>query len=255
MSRPGFRRYARSLETDWSVTRGSYRMEALAVFTTSMHEQKALHHKATQLLHGASASASALQTPRAPPPPPLPSGPPPPPPPPPPPSSSSAAAGAPQNAGSPASLSASTGSSHPTSPAPNAPPALRNGSHPPPPPPLLAASNKATEDALRGFVKASPDLFRFQRLYDAACSTLSPFLLSTFYPRTWSLSTTAPSGSNGQVVLAAFVLPNKPWRFAWPAELGRGTLGHQIAWARALVEEWAEAEGLEYEIGNVGEGM
>lgn len=102
-------------------------------------------------------------------------------------------------------------------------------------------------------MKASPELFRFQRLYDTSCSTLSPSLLATFYPRTWHLSTHAASPDTLQP--ATFVLPNKPWKFAWPAELGRGTLGHQIAWARALVEEWAEAEGLDYTIDNVGEQL
>ncbi|GAA6020603.1 hypothetical protein JCM8202_006318 [Rhodotorula sphaerocarpa] len=232
-----------------------YRVEAIAVYTTAMHEQKALHHKASQLLH-ASPVLGPSKTPRAPPPPPLPSGPPPPPPPP-------AGAGkgdrgssvAPNGAaGSPVSLGASTGSSYTGSPA--APPPHQQPPPPPPAVPVPPVSSKGAEDALRAFVKASPELFRFQRLYDSSCSTLSPALMAEYYPRTWRLCTFPPEEGKAQrPSVAAFVVPDKPWSFAWPCELGRGTLGHQIAWGRALLEEWAEAEGIGYEVENVGVGV
>lgn len=118
--------------------------------------------------------------------------------------------------------------------------------HPP------APSSKAYDDFLRSFLRASPDLFRCHRLYDDSCALLSPALLSSSFPRVWDLCT-SPAGPGTTTSVAAFVLPNRPWCFAWPAELGRGTLGHQVAWARAVLEEWCEKEDVGYRPENVGE--
>ncbi|GAA6056737.1 hypothetical protein JCM3770_005872 [Rhodotorula araucariae] len=204
------------------------RMEAIAVYTTCMHEQKMLNYTGAQLSKPHPTAGSAPRPPG--PPPPLPPGPPPPPPPPPPDAS----------AGSPSSVTTD-------SPAATASPAPAIAALP------LAAggSTKAYDDFLRSFLRASPDLFRHQRLYDDSCALLSPALLATSFPRTWALCTTPAA----QAPIGAFVLPARPWRFAWPAELGRGTLGHQVAWARALLEEWSEGEGLGYMPEDVGEGV
>ncbi|GEM10523.1 hypothetical protein Rt10032_c11g4540 [Rhodotorula toruloides] len=219
------------------------RMEAIAVFTTSMHEQKALNFKGTQLAHHRphnpsvpSSSSSAALPPRPP-------GPPPPPPPMPP----------DQSTASPASTAATESPAAPTSPS-NASGAT---SHPPAPTSATLSSTKPYEDFLRSFLRASPELFRFQRLYDESCTILSPAFLSASFPETWVLCTLDP-GDSPTSHPSTFTLPNRPWRFAWPAELGRGTnawVAHQVAWARKLVEEWAQREGLGYVPENVGEGV
>ncbi|GAA6031589.1 hypothetical protein JCM8097_006537 [Rhodosporidiobolus ruineniae] len=207
------------------------RMEAIAVYTLSMHEQKALNYKGTQLSHALSSSSSASNGSSS-------SRAPPPPPPPPPdhlasPSSvttDSPAAGSPSAApmAAAASLSSSSSSSLPPS--------------------------QAYSDFLRSFLRASPDLFRCQRLYDDSCALLSPSHLSTAFPRTWAAAAQPVNFDHPDV--HEFVVPaGRPWRFAWPAELGRGTMGHQVAFARAVLEEWAEREGLGYEAARVGEGV
>ncbi|BGP72380.1 hypothetical protein NBRC10513v2_005776 [Rhodotorula toruloides] len=220
------------------------RMEAIAVFTTSMHEQKALNFRGTQLSHHRPSTSSAPSSSSVTTLPPRPPGPPPPPPPLPPPD---------QSAASPASTAATD------SPAATASPSNASGatSHPPPPSSATLSSTKPYEDFLRSFLRASPELFRFQRLYDDSCTILSPAFFSTSFPETWVLCTLDP-GDSPTSHPSAFTLPNRPWRFAWPAELGRGTnawVAHQVAWARKLVEEWAEREGLGYVPENVGEGV
>ncbi|GAA5889378.1 hypothetical protein JCM6882_000726 [Rhodosporidiobolus microsporus] len=202
------------------------RMEAIAVYTLSMHEQKALNYKGTQLSHSTASSSSSSSasgsSSRAPPPPP-----------PPPPAETTA---------SPSSIS--TGSPSANSPASH-PPAANSSSTGPP--------SQAYTDFLRSFLRASPELFRCQRLYDDSCTTLSPSVLSTAFPRTWASCVSPVTFDHPDV--GEFVLPCRPWRFAWPAELGRGTMGHQIAFARAVLEEWSEREGLGYEAAKVGEGV
>ncbi|GAA5936105.1 hypothetical protein JCM1841_007055 [Sporobolomyces salmonicolor] len=206
------------------------RMEAIALYTLSMHEQKALFYKGTQLSQASShAPSTGSSSQRAgPPPPPLPPGPPPPPPPPRPPAPS---------ADSPVST---TGSPLPAaSPSSTAP-----------------YNQKAHDDFLRGFLRASPDLFRFQRLYDDSCVALSPSFLARSCPRTWAECAAA----SAEVDAGALVLPNpREGGLSWPLELGRGaaTTGtaHAVKWARALLEEWAEREGLGYDVARVGEGV
>ncbi|BGP42076.1 hypothetical protein JCM10450v2_006162 [Rhodotorula kratochvilovae] len=207
------------------------RMEAIAVYTTSMHEQKALNYTGSQLAKPA-VSTSAPPRPPGPPPPPPPG--PPPPPPPPPPLDASAASPSSATTDSPAATAS-------PAPAHSALPGSNGGS----------SNSKSYDDFLRSFLRASPDLFRHQRLYDDSCALLSPAVLAASFPRTWALCTDPVA----QAPLGAFVLPSRPWRFAWPAELGRGTLGHQVAWARALLEEWSEGEGLGYVPEDVGEGV
>ncbi|BGP10175.1 hypothetical protein JCM10049v2_006058 [Rhodotorula toruloides] len=220
------------------------RMEAIAVFTTSMHEQKALNFRGTQLSYHRPSASSAPSSSSAATLPPRPPGPPPPPPPLPPPDHSAA---------SPASTAATD------SPVTTASPSTASGatSHPPPPSSAALSGTKPYEDFLRSFLRASPELFRFQRLYDDSCTILSPAFLSASFPETWVLCTLDP-GDSPSSHPSAFILPNRPCRFAWPAELGRGTnawVAHQVAWARKLVEEWAEREGLGYVPENVGEGV
>ncbi|GAA5859510.1 hypothetical protein JCM8547_006856 [Rhodosporidiobolus lusitaniae] len=223
----GFVRKAAEKETGVSAIIGlCTRMEAIAVYTLSMHEQKALHHKGTQL--------SKVTTPASPVPgsAPRPPGPPPPPPPPPPADSPSSA-----TTDSPAAASPST--------------------HPPAPPHSSSTSSgppsQAYSDFLRSFLRASPELFRCQRLYDDSCALLSPSLLSTAFPRTWAVCVQPVNFDHPDV--GEFVLPCRPWRFAWPAELGRGTAGHQVAFARMVLEELSEREGLGWQAASVGEGV
>ncbi|GAA5945100.1 hypothetical protein JCM3775_000910 [Rhodotorula graminis] len=221
------------------------RMEAIAVYTTSMHEQKALNFTGTQLTKAHSSSTATASARPPPPPPPAPGRPPPPPgPPPPPPPPAAPPADAP--AASPSSGATESPAAVP-SPAP-ASAALASTSSSSSSTP---ASTKAYDDFLRSFLRASPDLFRHQRLYDDSCALLSPAVLSTSFPRTWALC----SRPEEQTSLTSFVVPARPWRFAWPAELGRGTLGHQVAWARAILEEWSENEGLVYVPEDVGAGV
>ena len=218
-------------------------MEAIAVYTTSMHEQKALNFAGTQLTKAHSSSSAAPSARPPPPPPPAPGRPPPPPGPPPPPAPPPAPpADAP--AASPSSGTTESPAAVP-SPAP-AHAALSSSSSS-----SSSTSTKAYDDFLRSFLRASPDLFRHQRLYDDSCALLSPSVLAASFPRTWALCTRP----DAQTSLTSFVVPARPWRFSWPAELGRGTLGHQVAWARAILEEWSENEGLGYVPEDVGAGV
>ncbi|GAA5870122.1 hypothetical protein JCM1840_003590 [Sporobolomyces johnsonii] len=211
------------------------RMEAIALYTLSMHEQKALFYKGTQLSqassHAASTSSSSSSQRAGPLPPPPPPGPPPPPPPPPP---------------------APSGDS-PVSTTDSPLPAASPSSSTPP------YNQKAHDDFLRAFLRASPDLFRFQRLYDDSCLALSPSFLARTCPRTWAECTSADVEGDAQA--ARMVLPNPRGEggFCWPLELGRGagTTGtaHAVRWARRLLDEWAEREGLGYEVEQVGEGI
>ncbi|BGP18514.1 hypothetical protein JCM10213_002971 [Rhodosporidiobolus nylandii] len=222
----GFVKKAAEREGGASVVIGlCARMESIAVYTLSMHEQKALNYKGTQLSHTSSSSSSGGGSTGSS----RPSAPPPPPPPP------------PEHVASPSSIAAD----FPAAGSPSAQAALPSSTP--------GADPKAYSDFLRSFLRASPDLFRFQRLYDDSCTTLCPAKLSTAFPRTWSECVKPVTFDHPDV--GEFVLPCKPWRFAYPAELGRGTAGHQVAFARCILEEWSEREGLGFEAAEVGKGI
>ncbi|GAA6063099.1 hypothetical protein JCM10212_003297 [Sporobolomyces blumeae] len=192
------------------------RMEAIAVYTLSMHEQKGLFFKATQLSHFQSQStkpaapslthakpSAPVNGARPPPPPPPPAGGRPPPPPPPAPPALPAPPPPPAPPPAPPSDSRSpSGQASALSPASTAQPSPSPSAHPslplpPPPPPAPSgtvsapsgsstASTKSYEDFLRQFLRASPDLFKFQKLYDESCQVLSdPSFLQAEYPESW----------------------------------------------------------------------
>ncbi|GAA6015028.1 hypothetical protein JCM10207_008709 [Rhodosporidiobolus poonsookiae] len=199
------------------------RMEAVAVYTLSMHEQKALNYKGMHLSQTLSSSTPSSGSSARP-------GPPPP----------------PLHPGDHIPSPSSNTTDSPAAASPSAhPPASSTPSSGPDP--------KAYSDFLKSFLRASPDLFRCQRLYDDSCASLGPSVLSTAFPRTWAACVAPVTFDHPDV--GSFVLPCKPWRFAWPAELGRGTMGHQVAFCRMVLEEWSEREGLGWEAPSVGEGI
>ncbi|GAA5969648.1 hypothetical protein JCM11641_008192 [Rhodosporidiobolus odoratus] len=235
----GFVRKAAEREGGASVIIGlCMRMEAVAVHTLAMHEQKALNFRGTQLSHTTSTSSSVLTTSstsgssrQAPPPPP-------------PPAAEHTASPSSISTGSPAATSPSAAPSFLTSTTPSTSTSTASTS---------GTDSKAYQDFLRSFLRASPDLFRFQRLYSDSFSMLSPALLSTAFPRTWASCVQPVTFDHPDVT--EFVLPCKPWRFAYPADLGRGVVGHQVAFCRMVLEEWSEREGLGWEAARLGEGF
>lgn len=126
----------------------SLRMEALAVYTLSMHDQKGLNFKGVQLNQSV-------------------------PPPPPPPASSVD----PRSTRPPpqASQSPDTGTSGPS------PPSITTTTVVPP------STSQAALDLIKLFTKSGPDLFRVSRLWEESSTILSPYFLSTDLPLTWQL--------------------------------------------------------------------
>ncbi|KAM0790799.1 hypothetical protein ACM66B_004646 [Microbotryomycetes sp. NB124-2] len=227
------------------------RIEALAVFALTMHEQKLLHHQGVKLLSSSSSSSNARS--RDPPPPRLP-----PPPPPPLPLSASAASPAASNDGS-AGTSAhsptdgnSAASAHP---GPSLPPPP-----PPPPHPSSASTVPSSTDLIKQFTRSGSELFRVQRLWEDSCTYLdSKSLVDKLGQPFWSVCVEM----NVRIDPKEFCLPVKQqvdtaqeegevrgrvegsWLFAWPIEVNRPmSVPHTVAFGRAVLEEWCKTEGV-----------
>lgn len=111
------------------------------------------------------------------------------------------------------------------------------------PPNLIVPPASITHDLLKAYTKASHEIFRYQRLWDESAVALSPSVLSASFPLTWRLCVE----TNLDVDAASFVPPVKPWKFAWPVDLQQTlAIPHTVGFARALLEEFALKEGLEY---------
>ncbi|GAA5941594.1 uncharacterized protein JCM15063_001630 [Sporobolomyces koalae] len=230
------------------------RMEAIAVYTLSMHEQKALFYKATQLSHQTPGPPSSVPLP-----PPASSIRPPPPPPPP------SAPSAPPEPRPPRTA--------PPPPPPPPPPRTTTSTSPPAPPvdpPRLATTSitkgksgpTGYDDFLKQFLRASPDLFRFQKLYDESCTVLEPHLEELHRA---SLPPPAPPGSGSNPVTSIEprvfqMLPNisdsGQEEQALVVELARGTgtlmIPSQVKQARTWLDRWCRVRGLDFEICQVG---
>lgn len=189
-------------------------MESITVYTISMHEQKALFYKATHLSQSQSSTTTSSSSIRP--------GPPPPPPP-------------------PASISLNTAIS---------PPPSSHQLSPPAPAPALSRPTTQTvstknpeSEFLKQFLRASPDLFRFQKLYDESFVHLfSPTPSSSSQD---FLLPNPTSGDGGEVV-----------------ELARGERGgggtmviSQVRNARMKLLEWCKEKKVDYEFVKVGEGI
>ena len=112
-------------------------------------------------------------------------------------------------------------------------------------PPSLhpATSPTPSSDVLKSFSKSGSELFRFNRLWEEAALLLSPAVLVREAPKTWRLCVETNVG----VEAADWGIPAKPWRFAWPVDLQRTQgLVQEIGFARAVLEEVAEREGLAF---------
>ncbi|GAA5965643.1 hypothetical protein JCM3765_000911 [Sporobolomyces pararoseus] len=276
------------------------RMEAIAIYTLSMHEQKALFYKATQLSssssqHSSSSSYKSVLPSAAPP-----SRPPPPPPPPAPatangngnggdqqPSPASSSSNS-MNALSPSHPSPSTSAPLPPGPPPPPPPpppavpstSASNSNQPPVPPPSDSSSkttsnsnsNLQEKEFLKQFLKASPDLFRFQKLYDESCSLLllTPTSTSNIMVSYESselvlpnpIITTTTNSSEG-ISIEEGELSNGKGKgevIVLPIELARGTgspistlmIPSQVGYCRELLKNWIENLGLDYQFVKIG---
>lgn len=287
-------------------------MEAIAIYTLSMHEQKALFYKATQLSSSNTSSSSTSSSSSKPsstnaPPPPLPPNRPPPPPPPPLQASSNNERDQPSPASSSSnSISAASPSSNstplppglPRPPPPPPPPAPApasnsNNSNPnqPPPPSSSTASSSSTtttsttnkplppqtttksatsEDFLKQFLKASPELFRFQKLYDESCSLLSNYtnsqrIIPCDNNRTTELvlpnPTTSSTEEEGELSIEGTGGGSIGVMIILPIELARGTgspisslmIPSQVGYCRRVLKDWiVDQLGLDYEFVKIG---
>ncbi|GAA5906875.1 uncharacterized protein JCM6883_005715 [Sporobolomyces salmoneus] len=257
------------------------RMEAIAIYTLSMHEQKALFYKATQISQSSASTTASSSRP-------LPPRPPPPPAPAPSTSTTTNDHSSPASSSSNSITAASPASqslplSHP-SPSSSAP--LPPGPPPPPPPapapssssnslgprdtPSTSSHSKGNPSEIDGFLKqflrASPELFRFQKLYDESCvlllashSSSSPTSYSTselILPNPSSSSSSG--GEEGEL--------NSDEAGATieaPIELARGTgsvlaglmVPSQVRWGRGLLEKWTREKGLDFEFCRIGQAI
>lgn len=116
-------------------------------------------------------------------------------------------------------------------------------------------------DLVKRFTAGSSALFHIHRLLADSSSILSPALMSTYLPRTWRAMTVENVGVDP--ITTVFV-PEKVaagdggegggWRFAWPVEVAAGAaVPHWVAWARCVLEEWAEGENCGYRVERVVE--
>ncbi|KAM0750803.1 hypothetical protein T439DRAFT_325861 [Meredithblackwellia eburnea MCA 4105] len=116
-------------------------------------------------------------------------------------------------------------------------------SHSPPGATPAPQSNQLAHDLLNTFVKAGNELFRYHRLWEEAATLVTPAILARDSPRTWKLC----HEENLGVDAADWGPPVKPWKFCWPVDLQRGNgLIQEIIFARAVLEEVAEKEGLKF---------
>ncbi|GAA5885695.1 hypothetical protein JCM16303_003118 [Sporobolomyces ruberrimus] len=293
------------------------RMEAIAVYTLSMHEQKALFYKATQLSTSTSTSSNSRSTTsssssnRAPPPPPP--GRPPPPPPPPAPGPSDQPSPASSSSTSITAASPSTQSHslphqqqqqqqqqspvHSNSTALHPlPPGLPPPPPPPPPPSATSTTSNLTktagtgqEEFIKQFLKASPELFRFQKLYDESCTLLvlvgpstRPFeddctmmmggqkvsttttMIELVLPNPTSLSGLGRGRSIEEGELGGATTTteesNEEEEVQPPIELARGSgslngqlmVPSQVLFARTVLKKWIERKGLDFEFVTIG---
>ncbi|KAI5479217.1 hypothetical protein MNV49_003911 [Pseudohyphozyma bogoriensis] len=119
----------------------------------------------------------------------------------------------------------------------------RNNASPPSTTPSSSTTTAAAADLIKSYTKAGHELFRYPRLYEESCVHLTTRLLISL-PETWHrcIDTNLNEDATGMVI------PVKPWRFAWPVEMGRAmSVPHTVVWARAMLEEWARSQGVEYE--------
>ncbi|GAA6018373.1 hypothetical protein JCM11491_005949 [Sporobolomyces phaffii] len=265
----GFVKKAAEKESQAFLTGICLRMEAIALYTVSMHEQKALFYKATHLASSSSSSSSSPSTapsprlPRPPPPPPAPL-----------PSTTTTTTTAP----SPVLL-------HPSPPGPPPPPPPPPPPRPAPLPPPPTPTAGALDEFVQKFLRASPDLFRFQKLYDESCALLD-VVESPRPPRPGRRRPRSRRSSSSH--LSQLVLPNPPSSSMTrtrglgitaeegeldsdddddddddgvdaegPIELARGTgsplmVPSQVSYCRTLLSDWTRQKGLDYEFCTVG---
>ncbi|KAK4050802.1 hypothetical protein OIV83_003223 [Microbotryomycetes sp. JL201] len=255
-------------EPDNVLCRPSLRMEALAVYALTMHEQKMLHHRGVQLLSTVSSTSASAQRDSRPP------KLPPPPPPPPLPVGASATSPA-SNDGSTSASAQSPGTSAVA--ASHGPATLPQKPLPPPPPPPVAStpssssassSSSSSTELIKQYTRSSSDLFKVQRLWEDSCTYLDSRTLFDKFRSFWNECVEM----NVRIDARDFCLPVKVkldrretdqdhddegsegagnpgertgWLFAWPVEVHRTmSVPHTVAFARAILEEWCRAEGV-----------